>query len=148
MDAIAAMLAERACERLVLEYAARLDAGRTGRLWELFTADGVWEMPGWRTFRGHDELRADATGALWSDDRVTMHFCTNVVVHIDSGDRARGRSHFLNLRRDFSSPEAVVHPAASDVPRYAGHYVDRFRRTDEGWRIEHRLVSVEFRASA
>jgi hypothetical protein len=39
------LLAERACERLILEFMRRLDLGDPGSVGDLFTPDGVWEWP-------------------------------------------------------------------------------------------------------
>ncbi len=37
------LLAERACERLVVELVRWLDLGEPGSVAELFTPDGVWQ---------------------------------------------------------------------------------------------------------
>ncbi|PZT70698.1 hypothetical protein DN402_33835 [Streptomyces sp. SW4] len=53
------LLAERSCERLVLEFVRELDLGEPGAVAELFTSDGVWEWPeGDRAIRGREALRA------------------------------------------------------------------------------------------
>ena len=39
------LLAERACERLLVEFVSRLDLGRPAEVAALFTEDGVWEWP-------------------------------------------------------------------------------------------------------
>lgn len=43
MDPWEQLLAERACERLVLGFAHRLDLGEPPTVAELFTEDGIWE---------------------------------------------------------------------------------------------------------
>ena len=144
MDQIDVLLAERACERVICEYAERLDGGRPDSIWELFTEDGVWEMPGGKTFRGRDELATDGAVVLWTADRVTMHFCTNIIVRVTSPTEAIGHCYFFNQRADFASAGAVERPAPPDVPRYVGEYHDTFTLTSEGWRIAHRFVAVNF----
>jgi len=39
------LLAERACERLIIDFVRRLDLGDPGSVAELFTPDGTWEAP-------------------------------------------------------------------------------------------------------
>ena len=54
------LLAERACERLILEFVHRLDLGEPGEVAELFTEDGSWEWPppgDGRAVRGRAALR-------------------------------------------------------------------------------------------
>src|SRR5215211_758680 len=58
LDAVERLVAERDCERLMVDYARRLDLGEPERVAELFTDDGVWEMTGRLRFEGKDQLRA------------------------------------------------------------------------------------------
>jgi hypothetical protein len=39
------LLAERECERLIIDFVHRLDLGQPSSVAELFTPDGVWEWP-------------------------------------------------------------------------------------------------------
>ena len=45
MDPLQQLLAERACERLILDFVHRLDLGEPASVAELFTQDGRWEWP-------------------------------------------------------------------------------------------------------
>jgi hypothetical protein len=45
LDPLARLLAERACERLLVEFVSRLDLGDPAEVAALFTEDGVWEWP-------------------------------------------------------------------------------------------------------
>lgn len=45
MAPVDSLLAERACERLIIDFVRRLDLGEPGSVADLFTADGVWEWP-------------------------------------------------------------------------------------------------------
>ncbi|MGA5135462.1 nuclear transport factor 2 family protein [Streptomyces olivoreticuli] len=59
LDAVERLLAERACERLVLELVHRLDLGDPSTVCDLFTPDGVWEWPyDGRRIEGREALRA------------------------------------------------------------------------------------------
>jgi hypothetical protein len=52
------LLAERACERLIIDFVRRLDLGEPGSVTDLFTSDGVWEWPaGERRVAGRAALR-------------------------------------------------------------------------------------------
>ena len=135
---------ERACTRLIHEYAAKLDGGRADTLWELFTDDGVWEMPGRHTFRGRPELRQLAPDLLGDDARITMHLCTNVVVDVVAANTARGHCYFVNHRADFATVEAVQRPSWNTVPRYVGEYSDTFARMNGRWLISRRVIRVNF----
>lgn len=44
-DPLERLLAERACERLIIDFVHRLDLGEPGSVAELFTEDGTWEWP-------------------------------------------------------------------------------------------------------
>ncbi|MGW7297006.1 nuclear transport factor 2 family protein, partial [Streptomyces sp. NPDC054829] len=53
------LLAERGCERVVLELARRLDPGDPRTVCDLFNPDGVWEWPyNGRRIEGREALRA------------------------------------------------------------------------------------------
>ena len=64
----------------------------------------------------------------------TQHFMGNHTVTID-GDTARGTTYCLTIHQRL--------PPCEDEPRLASalRYIDRFVRTDVGWRIEHRTVT-------
>lgn len=60
MDPLEQLLAERACERLILDFVRRLDIGDPGSVAELFTEDGSWEWPSpgdGRRYDGREALR-------------------------------------------------------------------------------------------
>ncbi|MFC8657086.1 nuclear transport factor 2 family protein [Streptomyces sp. JL1001] len=43
LEPVGRLIAERACERLIVEFVQTLDLGEPGDVAELFTPDGVWE---------------------------------------------------------------------------------------------------------
>lgn len=45
LDPLQRLLAERACERVILDFVRRLDLGEPSSVAELFTEDGTWEWP-------------------------------------------------------------------------------------------------------
>jgi uncharacterized protein (TIGR02246 family) len=137
------VLAERACERLVVEYARRLDFGQADRVAELFTDDAVWEMPGRIRFEGRDELAAGIPSRLSGTARTTRHVCTNIAIDVLGRDEAVGFCYLVNYRYDWPDGAAVA-PAPSAEPKYIGEYTDRFVRTADGWRIAHRRSVLAF----
>jgi SnoaL-like domain len=58
LDPLYRLIAERECERLIIDFVRRLDLGEPGSVAELFTPDGIWEWPdGDRRVEGRDALR-------------------------------------------------------------------------------------------
>jgi hypothetical protein len=45
LDPVDRLLAERECERLIIDFVRRLDLGEPGSVAELFTPDGIREAP-------------------------------------------------------------------------------------------------------
>ena len=134
------LLAERACQRLVIDYARWLDAGDAERFGALFSDDAVWDMPGWFRLEGRDAIvdrmvRPDRPG-------TSRHLVSNIAIDLVGHDRAVGFACFVNYRNE----SAVDRPGPAGEPRFVGRYLDRFDRTDDGWRIAHRRVEVDFAA--
>jgi ketosteroid isomerase-like protein len=135
--------AERACTRLVLEYARLVDSGRAAGIADLFTDDGVWEGADGRLLRGRTEIRAAFEGRQGLTRRTSRHVCTNVLIDVEGPDAAVGVSYLLNYRHD-SRDGAAVLPAPADHPKFVGDYHDRFVRVDGVWRIAHRRFELAF----
>jgi hypothetical protein len=147
LDPVERLLAERACERLVYTYARLLDFGDEARVPDLFTDDGVWEMPGRIRFAGRAELEAGIPTRLVAPGRTARHVCTNVTIDVLGPDEAVGFSYMINYRHDPPSGLAE-RPAPSGAPVYMGEYHDRFVRTPDGWRFALRRTELAFAASA
>jgi len=112
-------LIERACERLVLDFAYFSDHRDYESLGSLFTESGVMIRPSGARLEGRNAIMAayKATPA----DRITRHICTNIRITVDSADQARGTTY------------ATVY-SNSATPK-VGEFEDKFERTSEGWRI-------------
>jgi hypothetical protein len=152
MDDLERLLAERACERLIVDYCRFVDFGEASRIADLFTEDGTWEGPD-LVMAGREDIRAGFLRREGVVRRVSRHVCTNVGIDVLSADEAVGLCYLVNYRYD--RKEAAVGDEAavpSDVPKYVGDYHDRFRRTAEGWRFAERRFDLAFvrptRASA
>ncbi|GAX49805.1 nuclear transport factor 2 family protein [Streptomyces olivochromogenes] len=133
------LLAERACERLVLGFVHRLDLGEPASVAELFTEDGVWRWPeGDRLVEGRGALRA-YFGARPAD-RLSRRMMTNVLVTVVSPTEARATSYFTTYRVDGHTGGMV--PAGPPVQ--IGHYEDMFRKVDDTWLLATRTLFLPF----
>ncbi|MFJ9173353.1 nuclear transport factor 2 family protein [Streptomyces sp. NPDC102360] len=134
------LLAERACERLILEHVRRLDLGDPGTVCELFTPDGVWEWPyDNRRIEGRQALRAYFAGR--PADRLSRRMCTNILVTVDSPDTATATTYFATYRVDGYTGDTIV-PARP--PANIGHYEDTFRKLEGRWLMASRTLVLPF----
>jgi hypothetical protein len=114
---------ERACERLVLDFAYYSDHREYESLAQLFAADGIMKRPSGDPIVGREAIlqayRARPAG------RMTRHVCSNIRITVESADRARGLTY------------AVVYSASGDekAEERIGEFEDQFVRTSEGWRF-------------
>ena len=115
---------ERACERLVLDFAYFSDHREYESLGALFTEEGIMVRPSGTRLEGRNAIVTAyrATPA----DRITRHICTNIRITVESSDRARGTTY------------ATVY-SNSSTPKI-GEFEDEFLRTPEGWRIAERTA--------
>ncbi|MEU0069356.1 nuclear transport factor 2 family protein [Streptomyces sp. NPDC006332] len=134
------LLAERACERLIVDFVHRLDLGDPSSVAELFTDDGSWEWPaGERLIRGRDALR-DYFGSRPAD-RLSRRMMSNILVTVTSPDTATALSYFTTYRVDGHQGGMV--PAGPPVQ--IGHYQDTFHRTpDNTWLLASRTLFLPF----
>ncbi|MER7985094.1 nuclear transport factor 2 family protein [Streptomyces noursei] len=125
------LLAERACERLIIDFVHRLDLGDPSSVAELFTADGIWEWPhGNRRIAGRAAL-SEYLGTR-PPDRLSRRLMTNILV--------TATSYLATYRVDGFS-EGMVPP---QHPTNVGHYEDRFRKVDGAWLLATRSTHLAF----
>ncbi|MDX3778107.1 nuclear transport factor 2 family protein [Streptomyces europaeiscabiei] len=140
LDPMARLLAERACERLILEFVHRLDLGEPSTVADLFTPDGVWEWP-------YDQRRIEGREALSEYfgsrpvDRLSRRMCTNILVTVDSPDTATATTYFATYRVDGYTEGALIAPR---LPANIGHYQDTFRKIDSTWLLAIRTLVLPF----
>jgi hypothetical protein len=140
LDPMERLLAERACERLVLDVVHRLDLGEPGTFGDLFTPDGVWEWPyDQRRIEGREALRAYF--ASRPADRLSRRMCTNIRVTVDSPDTAAATTYFATYRVDGYTEGTLIAPR---LPANIGHYQDTFRKTGGSWLIATRTLVLPF----
>ncbi|MFI7498099.1 nuclear transport factor 2 family protein [Streptomyces sp. NPDC049687] len=140
LDPMERLLAERACERVILELVRRLDLGEPSTVCDLFTPDGVWEWPyGQRRVEGREALRAYF--GCRPADRLSRRLCTNILVTVDSPDTATATTYFATYRVDGYTGGTLVPPR---LPANIGHYQDTFRRIEGTWLIANRTLVLPF----
>ena len=141
MDSVEQLLAERACERLILGFVHRLDLGEPSSVAELFTEDGSWEWPppgDGRRAEGREALRAYFGSR--PGDRLSRRIMSNVLVTVTSPDAATATSYFTTYRVDGWSG-GMVPPGP---PVQVGHYEDTFRRVNGTWLLASRTLHLPF----
>ena len=117
---------ERACERLVLDFAYFSDHREYEPLSQLCAADGIMKRPSGDPVVGREAIlqgyRSRPAG------RMTRHVCSNIRITVESADKARGFTY------------AVVYSATGDekAEERIGEFEDQFVRTSPGWRFASR----------
>ncbi|GAA3817404.1 nuclear transport factor 2 family protein [Streptomyces phyllanthi] len=139
MDPIEQLLAERACERLVLDFVHRLDLGEPSSVADLFTEDGTWEWPeGGRLIKGRTALR-DYFGTRPAD-RLSRRLMANILVTVTSPTTAEATSYFTTYRVDGHQGGMV--PAGPPVQ--IGTYEDTFSKAAGTWLLASRTLHLPF----
>jgi hypothetical protein len=127
-------LAERACEKLVKQFAVFNDTDQLERVADLFTEDGSFARP-------LDPInptigRSAILSMLQSrPPRLSRHYMTNILVDVVSDTEATGISFVTFLTTtEVDAPRPVV----CEPKMYMGEYHDTFVFTVEGWKIKSR----------
>ena len=136
------LLAERACERLIVEYARLVDFGQASKIADLFCPDGEWVGTDLH-LRSREEIREWFTRREQVTRRVSRHVCTNIAVQVLSADEAQSCCYMINYRHDRQEGDLDL-PVPVREPKFVGELHDRFRHTPEGWRFASRRVEVSF----
>ncbi|MEU8768239.1 SnoaL-like domain-containing protein [Streptomyces sp. MnatMP-M77] len=138
-DPLETLIAERACERLVVEFVRRLDLGEPGDVAELFTPDGVWEWAeGDRRIEGREALRGYFGGR--PADRLSRRLCTNILVTLTSASTATASTCFTTYRVD-GHRGGMLPPR---LPVQVGRYEDTLRKVDGRWLLAARALFLDF----
>lgn len=133
------LLAERACERLIVEFVHKLDLGDPGDVADLFTDTGFWEWTeGDRRIEGRDALRSYFAGR--PADRLSRRICTNILVTVTSESTATATTYFTTYRVD-GYASGFVPPRA---PTQVGHYEDTFLKVEGRWLLGSRSLYLAF----
>ena len=124
---------ERACERLVLDFAYFSDRQDYEALAQLLTLDGTMMRPTGDLLAGRIAIIKSYQSR--PADRITRHVCTNIRITVETPDRARGLTYALLYSANANElPDA--HFGLRAEPRHLiGEFEDEFVRTQDGWRI-------------
>jgi uncharacterized protein (TIGR02246 family) len=129
MDALAKLLAERAIERLILDYAAHNDASDWDAVAAMFAEDGRVSRP-----IAPDDFTQGREAILAAfkarPPRKTRHIVSNIRVDVD-GANATASSQILL----FTGP---------DTAPLVGNYADILANDGNGWRFIERRGSLDF----
>lgn len=139
MNDVERMIAERDCEKLCTRFHNLIDAGAFDEVLSLFAPDAVWRhRTGER--RGLEAIQA------YLDEKstfpLTRHLVTNVVITVDSADRARGVAYVTIY---YAEPTGGDEPALLSPPVAVVHYEDEFVRLAQGWRFSKRAPKMVLR---
>lgn len=128
--AVDRLIAERACERLIIDYAALVDAADWEGVAALYSDDGRMSRP-----TAPDQFTAGReailAGFLARQPRTTRHICANIRVTIISPVEALATSQILLF-------------TAADVPPLVGSYADHMVDQGDGWRFAERRGFLDF----
>lgn len=130
MDTLARINAERACERLIVDYAAAIDAGDWDAVAAMYVAAGRMSRPTAPDdyIEGRDAILASFRAR---PPRSTRHICANFRVTLTDADRATAQSQILLF-------------TARDQPPLVGSYADVMVREGDAWRFVERRGSLDF----
>jgi hypothetical protein len=124
---------ERACERLVLDFAHYSDQQDYESLAALFMPNGTMIRPTGDELGSRDAIvkgyRSRGSG------RLTRHLCTNIRITVESPDRARGLTYAVIYSANANRLPEAYFGIKADPRQMVGEFEDVFVRTGEGWRI-------------
>ncbi|MGW8573721.1 nuclear transport factor 2 family protein [Streptomyces niveus] len=139
LDPADRLIAERACERLIVEFVHKLDLGDPGDVADLFTDAGFWEWTeGGRRIQGRDALRSYFAGR--PVDRLSRRMCANILVTVISEATATATSYFTTYRVDGHTGG----PVPPRTPTQVGHYEDTFLKAEGRWLLSSRSLHLAF----
>lgn len=130
MDAVDRLIAERACERLIIDYAALVDAANWDGVAALYSSNGRMSRPTAPDdfIEGRDAILASF---LARPPRKTRHICGNIRITLESATRATARSQILLF-------------TGADQHPLVGSYADILANEGDGWRFLERRGSLDF----
>jgi ketosteroid isomerase-like protein len=117
------------CTRLIALYANLNDEARWDEVAALYAEDAVMIRPSApdRKIVGRDAILAAFKARA---PRATRHFCSNIVIDVESPTMARGSSAMLLFTKD--------------GPPLVGSFHDRFLLSQSGWCFAERRGSLSF----
>jgi ketosteroid isomerase-like protein len=138
IDELKTISIQRACERLVADFAYFSDHQDYEALANLFAVDAVMTRPSGDAISGRTAILAAYRSRPAS--RLTRHFCTNVRITVESGDHAHGHTYALVYSGNAADTPEGQFGIKADARSLIGEFEDEFVRTQEGWRFRARVA--------
>lgn len=132
---------EAECQRLAIAFATYVDHRRYEEVVSLFTPDALYNPRG-RPYLGREGVRAYLESR--PPTRRSRHLIMNHLVEVVDATNALGTCSLVYYAHEGELAEAEAAPLAA--PSLIGDYHDRYRLTDEGWRIASRVGTIVFMA--
>jgi hypothetical protein len=139
---VEALVIERACEKLIYEFAEAIDLRSDAHLANLFTEDATYARPTDpnTVISGRDTIVK--TFEARPGGRVTRHICSNVRIVVDSPTRAHGVSRVVLIAGPSEPPAHPQFGYQADTRQLIGEFDDEFVKTPQGWRFSSRRGRV------
>lgn len=132
------LLDQWTCQQQLLTFMQFMDAGNADAAAALLTPDAQWNRQG-QIVEGAEAI--SAVIAARSPDRIVRHHLCNLVVTLESSDRASSRAYYAAYIGHVSAGTRSV-----GLPERSGDYYAGFVKTTLGWRIAslraHRLFEA------
>ncbi|MCP5365659.1 MAG: nuclear transport factor 2 family protein [Hyphomicrobiales bacterium] len=126
------LLAERACQRLMLEYCECVDTRQFDRLVSLFGREGILNRIDTGEIKGHAAI-TEFFDKLTTDPLI--HAATNLLVTVTGPETAEAVS-YVTVYRSYRQ-NATGQPKL-EAPYVVAKYVDKFIVEDGEWKIGYR----------
>lgn len=126
------VLAERACQRLMLEYCEYVDTRQFDRLVALFSKDGVLNRSDTGEIKGRGAIKA-FFDKLTTDPLI--HAASNLLVTVTGPATAEAVSYvtvYRSYRRNATGQPKL------EAPYVVAKYIDKFLIEEGEWRIRYR----------
>lgn len=101
----------------------------------LFTEDGRLELGPFGAFTGREAIRNACENILPKATAWSMHYMSNPNIAV-SGESASGTWYFF-------IPSVGRGTAPASVAFLYGRYLDQYRKTPQGWRIQESIAAFE-----
>jgi ketosteroid isomerase-like protein len=126
-----------ACRALIVEFAARIDAGQADTLGELLTPDASFARPTMpdKVIEGREAILAAFSSR--PKHLVSQHLNLNIRIRITGPDSAEGHSVVMLFLAN-AADELVPGKGRPAGAPLLGTWTDRFVRTADGWRFKDR----------
>jgi hypothetical protein len=145
MDALQRLVIEQACTRLMNQFAILNDSGRFTELAALFTDNARYARPIAPDAMIEGKANILATFESRPKERVGRHFISNIVIDVQSAEKATGVCYVLLFSGHVDKP-AEKFGLQAQAPQLVGEYHDEFALTAAGWQFQQRKGRIIFSA--